>query len=465
MSNLYGVVRSCLAIAALSGAVALAGVACGDDGDGATGGSGGTGAIGGSGGEGGVGGFGGTGATVTFVVMDHTRSDATRFEGAIVAFDAPNGQRTEKATGADGTVTFDGIDWSQGSAAATVHVAGHTIRSWVNLDEAGVEQAYKIDDALPLLVYDMTPPTAPATVTVSGTATGLLDTGHTMVVNVTNRLTGTEWRSIGTGTFTVTAPSGEPFTLQGMEVEDQLLPSGQGYDMTIHRVMHQSFDAVTDNQTGVVLDFATNEVSTQTADTFIATPSRADSPVRSGFAVALVCPLNSAYCTGWGTHVDIATDGNRFDASLLWGEPSWAENPTIQVSVYENSSATRRLSYHEVSGYPQAGSLGTLLDCPEWTTPAATTTPYPLHDPLEFEAFDEVPYTYLPIYRGSTRVWNVHATPGTTSLRIPEPPSCVNTVQLFGTSNLIGYLRIGALDWDRLAFTSVADAVPILLEP
>ena len=66
---------------------------------------------------------GGGGESITFIVVEWSTDseDWVPMEGATVAFDAPGGERTETVSGADGKVTFEGVDWSLGTAAATAH--------------------------------------------------------------------------------------------------------------------------------------------------------------------------------------------------------------------------------------------------------------------------------------------------------------------------------------------------------
>ncbi|HUT78715.1 MAG TPA: hypothetical protein VM285_13555, partial [Polyangia bacterium] len=135
---------------------------------------------------------GGDGESLSFVVMEWSLDEDTwvPLEGATVAFDAPGGERTEAVSGADGTVTFEGIDWSLGTAAATAHAEGYVLASVVDVEPSVVGQLFSVDGAVALLVNELT--TAPETVSVSGTATGLLDTAHDLVVNVVGVMAGSE---------------------------------------------------------------------------------------------------------------------------------------------------------------------------------------------------------------------------------------------------------------------------------
>ncbi len=447
-------------------ALALASYGCGDDGDGGTGGTGATTGTGGGGATGGTGGEGGAEvASITFIAVEIEQGGAKLpLEGATVAFDAPGGQRVEEATGADGRVTFDGVDWSLGQAAATAYLPDRMLSSVVNLDEAVLGQIFLIDGAVPLPMAVLTS-TTPETATVSGTATGLQDQGHRLVVNVVGILGGSEWSGAGDGTWTVAVPTGEPFVIQGVEGDNvTTLPSGQGYDRAIHQVAHQSHGAITDDTTGVVLDFGANALATQTADVSFSLPSRADSPVRDGWPYSFVCASNSRYCFGWPTHIDVSTDGNQFDVSLLWVEPTWAEDVVTSCQVNDGN---RLLALNNVPGYPQTGNLGLIPDVPAWTTPASSTAPHPLHEPIAWEQYEaDVPISTLSLIRtGGRAVWQIAAGANTTSLTIPAPPSPVDTAALLGTTFLGGQLTGGTVDWDAWAWTRYANAESILVQP
>jgi len=201
-----------------------------------------------SGGSGG----GSGGASVTFIVVDSAlgwgEPNSPPLGGATVAFDPPGAGRVEQVTGADGKVTFTGIDWSKGKAAATAFLDGYALWSGVNLDEARLAKATRVDDAVALPLFAAA---APETVTVKGTLTGLMDAAHSVFVNVVNTNAGTEWIGPSAGTFTVSVPKGAPFMLQAAERSQAYLPSGQGEDMPIFQVLEQSVGATTADMTGV----------------------------------------------------------------------------------------------------------------------------------------------------------------------------------------------------------------------
>lgn len=437
--------------------IALLNSACG--GDDKADGSGGSSATGGAAGSGGSAGTGGTGDSITFVVLDGSvcskLGEAPKLAGATVAFDAPGGTRTELASGADGKVTFQGIDWSKGNATVTAYLEHYSLWSAVDFDSNALALAPLPDGAVPLHLIRSTPPMM---VTVSGTATGLKDAAHSYVVNVVHTSSGSEWGGVSSGTFKVSVPTGQPFTLQGIELTpDTPLPSNQGYDMPVYQVMTQDFDAITADKTGVVLDFAAHAVTTKTASISVKLPTRAESPVRKGRGVSWVCPWESVFCTGWATHIDISADGTQFDASLLWHEPPWAKHPMTRVHVVDGTLGFDNVltSFRSVNSWPTSGSIGALPDTPEWVTPAPGAASHPLYQAIEWKLFEDAPYAQLWLNSGARVAWLVAAAPKATTLTVPEPPSTVDLYQLFG-DYLYGSVQTGWVPTDANCFEALA---------
>jgi hypothetical protein len=396
----------------------------------------------GPGGQGGQGGQGGAGASAsaTFIVVESIslvgEHGTQPREGATVALDLPGGTRMEQVTGTDGKVTFTGIDWSLGKAAATAHFGEH-LTSLVDLDETRLAALRLIDGAVMLHLFA---PVAPETVTVQGTLAGTLDDAHIAIVRATvapgfvDPEPAIEWQGTPPVPFSISVPKGAPFTLQAIEKSPNVaLPSGQGTDRFIHQIAERSFPATSTDLTGLVIDFAVDGLSMQTVDVSVATPARRESPVRTGLAEDCVSPLNRIYCTGFASHVDISPDGNQFLATLLWTEPLGSENPFYLLRVYTPRPFSRLVSSRSLSGWPVAGSLGTLPDTPLWLTPSVAVM-HPLHEAIEWQLFDaDVPSVLLLLSRGADVVWNVETGGDATSLVVPLPPSTVDTVAAFGS--------------------------------
>ena len=377
-------------------------------------------------------------------------------EGATVALDAPSGERIEQVTDAEGKTTFSDTDWTAGTTSLTIHKDGYALLTLANI-EAG-----HIMEEMPVHLYGPAPP-QPESVTLSGTFTGLLDPSRVCIVNVVRSPVATEWQGTGSQTWGVRVPRGQPFTLQAHEVDFEQLPSGRGYSMPIYQTLKKDFDAIDVNTGGAVLDFVADAVQSYTADVWISLPARADSPLRTGNAVCLVAEANSLYTIGWSTYLDISTDGNQFDASLLWTQPAWAEGVRTFCRIVNPQGSLLSIAYTE--GYPQPGELNPLLDRPRWVAPANPTMAHPLHDPIEWELFDPGVAIQFNLYRGSQRVWNVFMAVDTETITLPAPPSSVDPATFLGTTPLTAYLYAYVLneDGDRIAAYSLAQA--ILLTP
>jgi hypothetical protein len=405
--------------------------------------------------------------SITIINMEWSLDDEVwvPVEGITVAFDAPGGERTEAVSGADGKVTFDGFDWTAGTAAATSHMEGYLVNSLVGLDADTVDQVYQMDGAVMLATGpEIEPDTEPETVSVSGTVTGFLDTAHDLVVNVVNTTFGGDWNGPSDGTFTVDVPSGEPFVLQAVEWVDGPAPeSGQGYTQEMFQWMQQSFDAVTEDQVDIVLDFTGNAMELFTADVTTDVPDDQDSPICSGYAVCNVCDQSSYYCQGWSTSVDISEDGTQFEASFLWVEPDYAEDPWYYCAVY-NPTGWSLYAYNLVEGYPEDGSsMGQLIDVPIWVSPTPGN-PQNLYDPLEWQfSDDDLPLILINLYRMDDFIWQIIPPPNATTATIPEPPSTFDASILEGAGNIRTELMVVTHDLETNWVSEIAYADMVYL--
>lgn len=377
-------------------------------------------------------------------------------EGATVALDAPSGERFEQVTSDNGRVTFENIDWSAGQTSITVYKNGYMMLSILDIDTSNTDQGLPV--YLPKMASDQ-----PESVTISGTITGMTDPAHMLVVNVLNAPVATEWQGNGSQTFTVTVPRGQRFTLQALEITAENLPSGQGYAITVYKVMHRDFEPVDANTGGVALNLPLHQVPTYTADTWVLLPQRADSPLRTGSAACWVFDSRSSYSIGWAAHVDISADGNQFDATLLWTQPTWSQSVETVCQVSDSGEMGASVVY--VEGYPQPGELETLLDLPRWVAPSNPGVPHPISENLEWELFDTPDYTRLYVTRDGRAIWTVIGGHGSTSLSIPALPSSVASADFLGSAPLPAYLQVACVDEDYTRIERLAQAQMILLAP
>jgi hypothetical protein len=265
-----------------------------------------------------------------------------------------------------------------------------------------------------------------------------------MVVNVANVPDGSQWVGEGTGAFSIDVPRNVPFVLQGWEYSQAELPSGRGYEQTLHRVMQQEFPATSEDIAGMEMDFAANEVTMATADVSVLMPTRGESRLRSGRAVALVCENDSYACIGWASRAEITADRSRIEASLLFAEPDWVEDEDVFGLYGAYADGNESVSRAIVYGWPTDGALDDvrLLDLPEVIVPATPTTRHPLATPFVWELHETGVEVGVLLLRDETTVWMIIPPPDGTTATAPRLPSTTSTAGLLGTGVVQGVLRI-----------------------
>jgi hypothetical protein len=392
--------------------------------------------------------------TINVKTSSPETGDGVPLQGATVALDAPGGERFEQVTGADGKATFEGIDWSVGLFTASAHMEGYNIVTFAGFDAVATIEAGEPSTYLMNITSE-----PPESLTVTGTATGLVDPGHSYIVNVQRSWVASQWWGNSFETFTATVPRDAPFTLQGVEYEGTY--PGPGIDMPIYRVMQMDFDPITEDISNLVLDFAAHEVQTHTADVWFSMPPRAASPLRTGTPACYVFD-ESPYPLGWAIRANISADGNLFDALLLWSEPSWVVDVTTQCIVYSQGMGS---STTFAAGFPQPGKMYDLMDVPRWISPADPATPYPLHGTLEWELFDQGVEPQLVIWDVNKPIWIVYVADDAETLTLPEPPSSVDPITFLGTEPRPAVLYFGDVDESRTHWKHLVSSQSILLSP
>jgi len=395
-----------------------------------------------------------TGDSLTIVFWARSNEDATSViaEGAFVAFDPPGGERQEATVGADGRLTFHGIDWTAGDANVTAFLFGYVIKSVVGLNPTWIEELGATPSELDLTLEPPAPADPPWMVQVSGTATGLVDPAHDYIVHVFGDLLATdEWGGPGSQPWSINVPTGVSFIIQALEQEYTELANGRGYERPIYRVMHMEHGPVTGYTTGVELDFGAYEMATFTADVSMSYPPRADSPLHQGDPPGCAtCAWNTHFCQGWPTYQELSTDASQVDLSMVWVEPVSAELPFWFCSV----TAGEVYSYTIVPGYPQPDDQASLIDVPRWITQSSPSAPHPVHDPLEWEWFETgLSYSSLSVTRDGNTVWTVIGH-DSSSITIPAAPSVVDEAQLLGPTPMVrvfGGVQTPERFWERYA--------------
>lgn len=471
-------------VAALGLALAMTG--CGGDDDGAenAGGGGGTGGVAGSGGSAGAAGTGGgetggsggsagaagtgaggsagSGESLTFIVVQANVEETTPLAGATVAFDAPGGERTEEVTAADGTVTFDSVDWSEGTATVTAHLDGYDMVSMIGMDPDAIADMELVDDAMPLYLVDLDPEvTEPDMVHVTGTFSGLTDPANGVLVRALGAGATETWAGTGTDTYEMDVPQGTAFSLFANEWKEGILPTSDGYYVDLYRAMVQDFPAIDEATATLDLDLEAHEITSMTAEGAIVLPSRADSPLRGDSTWSnlwVLAPGNQVI--GFASLMQRSEDFNQWNVSLEWCEVIPADDAISYYRVY--NTGTGEISFALEDGYPVAGELEPpILDVPRWTSPSAFVFAHPIGDPLEWEVFDDLSedgMVGLNLAVEDQVVWRVGVPTDVTRVTLPEVPSSAVASNLLGTSGLQLQLLAGITDaqktsWRRLTYS------------
>jgi hypothetical protein len=364
-----------------------------------------------------------------------------------VALDEPGGGRTELTTDAEGRVTFEGLDWSLGTAATTLYKDGYALASRVGIEEQAEE--------LKLSIYAMEEVPPPEFVELSGTAT-MADPTHTLTVSATIP---NEIFSLEGPAWTLPVMPGLEFTLIGVESSFNST-TGREIDRTIHGWLMADHAAVT-AATTVALDFTTPAAATTVSGSFTL-PSRADSRLRTA-GYGLVSVYSDNYYTGLignSTHSDVSGDGNSIAYDVEYVQPAGAEPMTV-FFVVTGDEFSRAM----VGGYPTAGAHDAgLLDLPLLTVPATMSTRHPLHDPMQWQLFDTDVRVLVYLFRDEQTVWTVRGPDDATTIAIPDPPAGVDTTALLGTGLLEGTLYILQRDPTDTFTQKMAGGRTILLE-
>jgi hypothetical protein len=338
--------------------------------------------------------------------------------------------------------------------------------SLLNMNADRIDEVEHVDGAVALRISELDQET-PEPVTVSGTATGLVDTSHPYLVGVVNSSTTlsyiTEWSGASTATFSMTLQQGRPFTLQGVETEVVDSTSTRGYSQNIFRVMQKEFEAIDEDLDGVVLDFAADEVSVTRADIAVPMPTRADSPLRSGVADCVVAAEDSYSSIGWAVDLDFDADLDQMDMSFAWTRPAWAEH--VQTYCWVYSEEWFSYNFFGWDGYPGDVDPDLAFDAPDWVFPSSPLLSVPLHSNLRWTLFDSGVEVVFAVSRPGQYLWEVSPGRDATRLTLPEPPSSVDGNAFFGRALLNGELRVGLWDESSGRWLRWSQPQSMLLEP
>ncbi|MBI5488106.1 MAG: hypothetical protein HY905_12305 [Deltaproteobacteria bacterium] len=370
-------------------------------------------------------------------------------EGATVALDKPGGERVEETTEADGRATFDAIDWSLGEAAVTAALEGYVVNSRTGVVEADGEVELGVGRRGP----------SPDLVELSGTVTGMAADANTLSVGTT--VHGESYWSSGPD-WSIQVEPGAAFTIVAAERHSGAGSTGQHLEMTVDHWLLVDHAAIT-GATTFDLDFATGATPTVVEGSF-PMPARVESRLRTSGLGWITTYLTVGSATvGYPTATDPSSDWNSVVYTVEYVEPPGVavEDVRTQYCLVQNDDYSCAIE----DGYPGAGVQSvTLLDLPQMTHPTGVT-PYPLHDPVEWEAWDNDVYPLLILEDDIGRVWTIRGPMDGTSIVVPALPSIVDEAELLGTGVVEGSFAIYRLRADDdTQWETVAAVTPLILE-
>jgi hypothetical protein len=420
---------------------------CGDDpaetGAGGQGGEGaqGGGAIGGSGGQGGHLDVGD--GELSVVAKFWSPEGKIPTEGVSLTLQGPGNMTQEIKSDAAGRATFTGLLWSAGTASVTAYTEGWHLLSVVGITETN-------EDVEVLLGSPDSATTE--MVTVSGTASGMVDETHGLLLSPAN----------GGGFSAAIGPDYALSMVAGQQT-DLIAAEADGWwdGQTLIQQLWWSVMQVGpfDNDTLYDADLAANAVTPVSVAGSFVLPSREESPLRTGRPDIQVSgnPNFSTSYVGMATSIQLSSDGASFEFTSEHVELASVTHPLTVFGVYVGDANGEvpnwflQMALGTIEGYPQDGEVDPqLVDLPELIAPSGPGVHHPLFEPVEFQAFEQDLLVSLMIFRQGELIWRVEAQPGATELTVPPLPAAAPATYLLGTAQL----------WGRL--TLARDEVPIV---
>lgn len=241
-----------------------------------------------------------------------------------------------------------------------------------------------------------------------------------------------------------------PFTLVGVEFASGEEPvSDRGISQDLVQWVTVEHSGVSDATTLLELDFVTSTDATYTVDGSFALPTRSESLLRTntrGYVGVLNITDNvESMSFGFPRFSDISADENHFEYTVEWIESPGATSVYTRYHVLNHID--NAFSAVWVPGYPTAGQQDfTLLDLPRLIAPSDPSENHPLHEPLQWETFDNDLYVLLVLNRGEGDIWRISKLDAGTGITVPQPPSTVDRDAFLGTSRVGGALYFGHQD-------------------
>jgi hypothetical protein len=360
------------------------------------------------------GGGGGDGTLALEVLHVLEGGETEPAAGARAVLDRPGGGQEELAVGADGRVTFEGLDFSLGKATVTFWDEGYVLTAITNVGEAGV----------PAPIHLLRRVEPGDVVTVSGTVSGMMDAAmNTLVMSTT---TGGFYN--GGPSYSMEVPTGEAGEMVVFEYSSSNVTRGS--EATLHQAVTVPLSAPAADTT-IDFDFATPATLTTVSGSIPAPSSlRGDSALNTGEVFIRVSgnDIGGAFL---GTQTRFEESASGFDYDLSFVELAAAAEPYTAFIV--NDLPEQSLVF--VEGWPTAGMQDIeLLDPPTVLEPDfgvdlawSATVRWESVDLNDVGAAIQVFDQDLDRLRAVTLV-----VPGVGSARLPQLPSGVTMDDVLG---------------------------------
>jgi hypothetical protein len=304
----------------------------------------------------------------------------------------------------------------------------------------------------------MLPPETVETVTITGTASGILDQAHTLTMN-----TGVDHWQSSPAPYSLRAPLDEPFVLLAAEYSYQaVLP--RDFTQTFHQWYALEHTGLSGPAT-IDIDFGQAATTHTATGIVIELPTRQDAVLRTeGTAYAFVSSEDTGLggTTGWPTGSELNADETAFEMSMEWVEPSTILQPRTQYLLRGGGVASWVIEH----GYPVGGhQLIELLDVAQVLVPAPYGPPHPIHAPVEVEFFEPEMDARMFLFVDEAIAWIVYTRCTADSITVPLAPSTLDETQFWGTDNVQTVVQVFDVGPDELYLYRGSESRSFFLTP
>jgi hypothetical protein len=390
------------------------------------------------------------------VLVGPTTADRSSGAGATVALEGPDGVIGEQTADSYGRVTFTGIDFGKGPVSATAYLEGYPLNSRVGITETPDDVVLWIQTTM----YHGRP-----MVTISGTvampAYATPDGWLCVTTSADGALrNGIGWTYCSTdGTWNRVVPAGEPFTIYARIQWAAGTSEARGWNNQAVWISQAHAGVTVD--TVIDLDFSSPATTQTTTAKLHILEVRASSPLMvAGTGSAQVLGSCSPLLGGIAGdsmksapyYLPVPPPGpeSGFDLTVEWMEQPEAEDPCVLYTVCIPEWGA--CSFTTAPGSAVGDAAVAFLDLPVRVLPAEgpyAATPQ-LYAPIEWMNFSTwggaSVQLVLETCQCGAAAWTVDVAEGTSSMKVPHPPSNVDLTALLGQSHLYAQLSVRQLD-------------------